>query len=94
VTLDADNLLWLRGQAGSTRSVSRIVDELVAEARASGRNTGAEPVSVVGTVDLLDFDPVAADRELRSFFDAASGGAATVRETQARYGRKQRQAKR
>jgi hypothetical protein len=94
VTLDADNLLWLRAQAGSTRSVSRIVDELVAEARASGKNRGAGPVSVVGTVDLLNFDPVSADRELRSFFDTTSGGAVAVRETQARYDRKQRQAKR
>jgi hypothetical protein len=48
---------------------------------------------VVGTVDLLDFDPVSADRELRSFFETTSGGAAAVRETQARYDRKQRQAK-
>ena len=71
VTLDADNLVWLRAQAGARRNVSRIVNELVGEARAAGRRFGAVTRSVAGTVDLRRFDPAAADQEVRARFDAA-----------------------
>ncbi len=91
VTLDADNLLWLRAQAGPGRSVSRIVDEIVGEARASGHGASAASRSVVGTVDLRGFDPTTADRDLRSLFHASAGGNATVYERRARYERKRRQ---
>ena len=76
VTLDADNLVWLRAQAGGRRSVSRIVNELVGEARAAGRRFGAATRSVAGTVDLRHFDPSAADQDLRKLFVTAprSGG--------------------
>ena len=76
VTLDADNLVWLRAQAGGRRNVSRIVNELVGEARAAGRRFGAATRSVAGTVDLRHFDPSAADQDLRKLFVTAprSGG--------------------
>lgn len=86
MTLDTDNLLWLSAQAGPGGSVSRIVDDLVGEARASGRRLGTAARSVAGTVDLRNFDPATADRELRALFDAALGGNAAVREQRARYG--------
>ena len=70
VTLDVDNLVWLRAQSGGGRNVSRIVNELVGEARAAGRRFGAATRSVAGTVDLRHFDPAAADREVRKLFDA------------------------
>ncbi len=94
VTLDSDNLLWLRGQAGPSRSVSRIVDELVGEARASRRNRGETARSVVGTVNLHDFDPVSADHEIRALFDGTRGSTGAVHETHARYVRQRRKAKR
>ena len=39
ITLEEENLLWLRGQAraGGRRSVSQLVDRLVSDARAAGR---------------------------------------------------------
>ena len=38
VTLDADNLTWLKGRAGTAgvRSVSELLDQLVSAARQSG----------------------------------------------------------
>ena len=91
MTLDTDNLIWLRAQAGPGGSVSRIVDDLVGEARAGGRRLGTAARSVAGTVDLRNFDPATADRELRALFDAALGGNAAVHEQRARYDRKSRQ---
>ena len=91
MTLDTDNLIWLRAQAGPAGSVSRIVDDLVGEARAGGRRLRSAPRSVAGTVGLRNFDPTGADRELRALFDAALGGSAAVHEQRARYERKRRQ---
>ena len=71
VTLDVDNLVWLRAQAGGRRNVSRIVNELVGEARSAGRRFGDATRSVAGTVNLRNFDPAAADQEVRALFDAA-----------------------
>ena len=76
--MDMDNLIWLRAQAGRRGSVSRIVDDLVGEARAGGRRIGTAARSVAGTVDLRNFDPAAADCELRALFDTAPGGGAAV----------------
>jgi len=38
VTLEADNLMWLKGRVGATglRSVSELLDRLVTQARSSG----------------------------------------------------------
>lgn len=78
VTLDVDNLIWLRAQAGAGRNVSRIVNELVGEARAVGRRFGAAVRSVVGTVDLCNYDPAAADREVRALLNGVRRGKAAA----------------
>ena len=57
VTLEADNLTWLKGRAGAAglRSVSELLDQLVTAARASGRVGPSR--SVVGTIDVDASDP-------------------------------------
>lgn len=92
VTLDADNLLWLRAQAqvGRGVNVSQILDRLVSEARASGRSLAAPSRSVIGTVDLRGFDPAAADRALRKLFAGSIHRARLVREHRTRDGRTRR----
>ena len=59
MTIDEDNLLWLKGQAAATSrgSVSAVLDRLVAEARAEGRTTMSAVKSVAGTIDLPADDP-------------------------------------
>jgi hypothetical protein len=58
VTLDENNLLWLRGRAGATgrRSLSDTLDEIVTAARTGGHGASASR-SVAGTVDIPDIDP-------------------------------------
>ena len=73
VTLEEDNILWLRGQtaAGKQRSLSEALDVLVTSARQAGY--GTTPRSVVGTIDLAAADPalMTADAELRATMDAS-----------------------
>ena len=59
VTLDRDNLLWLKGQtaAAGARSVSDTLDRLITEARLAGRVRPDSIRSVVGTIDVADDDP-------------------------------------
>ena len=84
VTLAADNLLWLRGQAARTTkgSVSEVLDRIVSEARAGGRADPASVRSVAGTVDLPDDDPdlAHADAYVRSLFAASARQPMLVRE--------------
>jgi hypothetical protein len=95
VTLDADNLTWLKGRAvaGGNRSVSELLDELVTAARQSGRV--GPPRSVVGTIDIDPSDPHldAADAAVRTLFERSLGRALAVREERSEY-RVQRKAKR
>ena len=88
VTLDADNLTWLKGRAGATgmRSVSALLDQLVSAARASGQ-TGPSR-SVVGTIDVDVSDPwlEGADEAMRSIFQASLGRPLMVKETSPEYG--------
>lgn len=88
VTLEADNLTWLRGRAGAAglRSVSELLDQLVAAARASGR--GGVARSVVGTIDIDASDPwlAGADDVLHAMFDASLGRPMMVKETSPTYG--------
>lgn len=72
VTLEADHILWLRVQAGTSnrRSVSAVLDRLVSEARS---RIGVHEVTVrsaVGTIEIVEADPdlTAADRVLRAMF--------------------------
>jgi hypothetical protein len=75
VTLSLDNLLWLKGQAGRTarRSVSEVLDQLVAEARLAGHTAPDAVRTVVGSADLPD-DPdlQEADSYIRTAFAASA----------------------
>jgi len=72
VTLAADNLLWLRGQARAVgrRSVSEVLDRLVSEARAGGRVRDDAVRSVVGSIRIAGFDAdlSGADQAIRALF--------------------------
>ena len=59
VTIEEDNLLWLKAQAAATPSgsVSAVLDRLVADARMEGRMTMSAVKSVAGTIDLPADDP-------------------------------------
>jgi hypothetical protein len=73
VTLEADNLTWLKGRAGAAgvRSVSELLDQLVSAARASGQVGPSR--SVVGTIDVDASDPwlAGADDAMRAMFQAS-----------------------
>jgi hypothetical protein len=75
VTLDADNVTWLKGRAGrpGVRSVSELLDRLVSAARQSGDHEPAR--SVVGTIDIDPGDPMLAqaDEVVRALFDRPLG---------------------
>jgi hypothetical protein len=87
VTLDADNLTWLRGRAGAAglRSVSELLDQLVTAARESGRVGPSR--SVVGTIDIDAIDPLleAADEAIRGIYEASLRRPLMVRENRAGY---------
>ena len=88
VTLDADNLLWLKGQtaSGKRRSLSDTLDALVTAARA-GAHGGTTSRSVVGTVDISTDDPGLdqADAYVRSEVEASLAHGLIVRESRATY---------
>jgi hypothetical protein len=75
VTLDPDNLLWLRAQTLShgRRSISEMLDCLIREARTEGKSQASPARSVVGTVRIAESDPTldTADAAVRAFFSAA-----------------------
>lgn len=85
ITLDQDNLLWLRAQtaAAKGRSLSETLDRLITDARQAGR-VGAHTVrSVVGTVDINGDDPdlETADAYVRGLFERSARQPFLVRET-------------
>jgi len=86
VTLERDNLLWLRARARAAGgvSVSRLLDELVSEARA-GRSRVRNPRTVVGTIDLSAFEPDEAERDLRALFEHSGAAAGSVHERRRPY---------
>lgn len=75
VTLEEENILWLRGQAlaGKQRSLSEALDVVVTAARQ--HRFGATPRSVVGTLDIAADDPdlLGADAAMRGLVDASLG---------------------
>jgi len=75
VTLDIDNLTWLKGRAGAAglRSVSELMDQLVTAARQSGRVGPSR--SVAGTIDIDASDPRldGADAAVRALFETSIG---------------------
>ena len=87
VTLDSDNLTWLKGRAGAAglRSVSELLDQLVTAARDSGRVGPSR--SVVGTIDIDANDPLleGADDAIRGLYETALRRPLVVRERPAEY---------
>jgi hypothetical protein len=90
ITLDEDNVLWLKGRAAATRrrSLSDTIDEVVTAARTGGHGATASR-SVAGTVDIADVDPdlETADEYLRATFAASLGRPVIVHEARATFGR-------
>lgn len=84
ITLEADNLLWLRSQAATTSrgSLSAVLDRIVGEARLGGRTEPSAIRSVAGTIDLPEDDPdlEQADAYVRSIFTASARRPILVRE--------------
>jgi hypothetical protein len=91
VTLDRDNLLWLRGRMASAkrRSLSDALDEILTAARLGGRMAGAAR-SVVGTIDIAADDPglERADSYVRGEFDASLARPLVVHEDRPAHGKK------
>jgi hypothetical protein len=86
VTLEIDNVAWLKGRAGAAgESVSEMIDQLVTAAR-QGTCAG-QMRSVAGTIDIDASDPLLehADRAVRAAFDASLGRPLAVREARATY---------
>jgi len=88
VTLDGENITWLKGRAGAAglRSVSELLDQLVSAARSSG--AAGVSKSVVGTIDIDAEDPALlhADDAVSALFAASLRRPMMVRETPAEYG--------
>ena len=88
VTLHSDNLTWLKARAGAVgaRSVSELLDQLVADARRA--TPGGSVRSVVGTIDIDASDPLlnGADDVLRTLVDASLKRPTLVKESRVRYG--------
>jgi len=87
VTLDADNLLWLKGRTGAAglRSVSELLDQLVTAARRSGPVGSSR--SVEGTIEIDASDPGLdrADAAVQAMFDTSLGRPLVARERPAKY---------
>jgi hypothetical protein len=86
VTLDRENLLWLRGRVASRkrRSLSDAIDEIVTAARLGGSR--AEPArSVAGTIAIAEHDAGLenADTYIRALFDASLARGLVIREDKA-----------
>ena len=92
VTLEDDNVLWLRGRAASTkrRSLSDALDRVVTAARLGGQP--GERRSVVGTVDIAAADPSLdrADAAVRALYDVSVSRPSLVREPAPSYGKRTR----
>lgn len=87
LTLDADNLTWLRGRVSTVgaRSVSEVLDRLIADARAAGSGPSR---SVVGTIDIDPEDPLLAhaDEAVRAMYAISVSRPSMVKEAHATYG--------
>ena len=79
ITLDRQNLLWLRGQARlrGRRSLSETVDRLVTDARSRRVEASGEPLpTVVGLVEIPESDPDlrGSDAAIRALFGIGAKG--------------------
>jgi len=92
VTLQAENLTWLKARVRSSqaRSVSDLLDRLVTEART--RRAGADVRSVVGTIDVDPSDPLLlkADDAVRALVANSIGRPFVVKETRPTYANRAR----
>ena len=88
VTLDENNLLWLRGRAAGAkrRSLSEALDDVVTSARLGGQPGDVR--SVVGTVDVSPDDLALdrADAAVRRLFEASVSRPWLVKESPPVYG--------
>src|SRR5688500_3829125 len=86
VTLETDNVAWLKGRAGAAgESVSEMIDQLVTAARQGARSGAAR--SVAGTIDIDSSDPLleTADAAVRAAFDTSLRRPVAVCERKATY---------
>src|SRR5262245_65030588 len=88
VTLDADNLLWLRARAASRkrRSLSDALDEILTAVR-TGPHGAEASRSVVGTIDIAADDPalLRADAYIREEMEASLTRPIAVHEARVSY---------
>jgi hypothetical protein len=88
VTLDAENVTWLKGRAGAGdfRSVSDLLNRLIVDARAGG-GASAGVRSVAGTIDVDASDPLLekADAAVRHLYNVSVSRPLIVREARATY---------
>jgi hypothetical protein len=84
VTLDDNNLLWLRGRVAGRkkRSLSEALDEILTQARQGGAGADAAR-SVVGTIDIADNDLSLdrADDAVQALFEESVSRPFLVRES-------------
>lgn len=96
VTLEAENLTWLRARVGVTgaRSMSELLDQLVTAARQQGG--GGPGRSVVGSIDLSPEDPdlEGADEAIRALFARSLAQPIAVREPAPSYDAPRRRGRR
>ena len=88
VTLESQNITWLKGRAGAgrMRSVSDLVDQIVTAARLSGSIGPSR--CVVGTIDIDAADPLleGADASVQALFEESMDRPLLVREEPPHYG--------
>lgn len=89
MTLERDNLVWLRGVAarGKRKSLSDALDDILTTARLTGAADGSVR-SVVGTVDIApdDRDLTGADKYIQTLFATSISKPLAARERQAKFG--------
>jgi hypothetical protein len=88
ITLDVDNLLWLKAQtaSGKRRSLSDTIDAVVTAAR-TGAHGGLTSRSVVGTIDIAADDPDLdrADASIRGELETSLARGLFAHESRATY---------
>ena len=83
ITVEIDNLRWVKGQAARTPrgSASEVIDRLISEARLAGHSHPGAIRSVVGTIHLPDDDSLERpDPAVKAMFDRSVSRPLLVRE--------------
>jgi len=95
VTLEIENVTWLKARAGATgESVSELLDQIVTAARQDTRSGLTR--SVAGTIDIDASDPLleTSDAAVRAAFDASLSRPVAVREAGSTYRGRRRTSRR